>query len=257
MEHWSGEQQKSAAEWTRCLLHCLEWYSGLCETWLGWIRMISWMPHFLVNPYLMVCFTTSWLRAEGGEGVGVGQAWAQLHPLNWCRDFFSIHPALHRKSRFPSFFEGSWVFSVIETWIRLLGLKNLGLWFSQRVTEDVLSGVLARPLPEQWEREAGPLFGAGRCIAQGGNWTVCRGWQVARGCSNSRAIPAGNRGHIQGEEARQPRDNDVTPAWWSLQAPPHCRPAHVPSFWFSPHHPSLPKPWEAQEYLGAYMGEGW
>lgn len=65
----------------------------------------------------------------------------------------------------------------------------------------------------------------------------------------------GDRGHIEAGEATHARKPDVTSASWSLQAPPHCRPAHVPSIWFSSHHSSLPHPWEAQGYLVIYMGE--
>ena len=106
---------------------------------------------------------------------------------------------------------------VTETWMKLLGLRNLGPWFFQRVTKDVLSIVLARPLPGQWEGDLGQLFGAGRCIAQGRDHTACRGLQVPRGYSNLLAIPNGDVGHIQGEEARQPGDHDITPDSWSLQ----------------------------------------
>lgn len=167
----------------------------------------------------MLCFSTFWFRAEDEEGVGLGKAGAQLCPLTGTETFFSIPLTLHEESGCPSFFEGSWMLRVIETWMKLLGLRNLGPWLFQRVTNYVLSAVLARPLPGQWEGDLGQLFGAGRCIAQGGDHTVCRGWQVPRGYSNLLAIPNGDVGHIQGEEARQPGDHDITPDSWSLQDP--------------------------------------
>ena len=50
---------------------------------------------------------------------------------------------------------------------------------------------------------------------------------------------------------------NITPDSWSVQDPSLQTPTCVPYFLFSPHLPSLLQLWEAQEYLGAYMGEAW
>lgn len=46
---------------------------------------------------------------------------------------------------------------------------------------------------------------------------------------------AGNRGHIEGGKAKQ-----MTRRTPTIQVPPRCRSAHVPSLWLSPHHSYLP-----------------
>lgn len=85
------------------------------------------------------------------------------------------------------------MFRVIEAWIRFLGLKSHGLWFSQRVTEYVLSAVLARLLPEQWEGDLEQLFGAGGALFRVG---TRQSQEADRFPGAAHAIPAGDRGHI-------------------------------------------------------------
>lgn len=59
------------------------------------------------------------------------------------------------------------------------------------------------------------------------------------------AIPSGDARRVQGEEARQPGDRDVTPDSWSLQAPLATDPLVSPTFCsllISPLSPSCRKP---------------
>lgn len=124
--------------WLLLVALCLEWYSGLCEVWLGLIGMICWLPGFPVNSYLIVCFTISWFRGRGWEGSGV---WGSLSPVvsaYRCRDV-SFHPTCSpRGIQFPVLLWGLLKLG------RLLRLTTSGArlaLYSQRFTEEVLPAV--------------------------------------------------------------------------------------------------------------------